>query len=180
MSPEQSREIIAWADGRGAPYFSNSVEDNLLEVRYDRVKNEGMRLLMEKKRRSPYRNYVHGPTGPDARVLYFLLIDTPERMDDICEDLRSRPWADQFRILRETSEIPGYDRLKIYDRDVSKEAMLRVLEERLGTKKTVTFGVVPGHYDVLIRDADRDQVVKELKKRFEPVDLRGWRNILRW
>ena len=113
-------------------------------------------------------------------MLYFLLIDTPERMDDICEDLLSRPWADQFRILRETSEIPGYDRLKIYDRDVSKEAMLRVLAERLGTKKTVTFGVAPGHYDVLIRDADRDQVVKELKKRFEPVDLRGWRNILRW
>ena len=57
--------------------------------------------------------------------------------------------------------------------------MLRVLEERLGTRETVTMGSTPGDYDVYIRDADRDQVVKELKRRFEPVDLRGWRNIFR-
>ena len=31
----------------------------------------------------------------------------------------------------------------------------------------------------VIDNADRDQVVRELKRRFEPVDLRGWKNILR-
>ena len=44
---------------------------------------------------------------------------------------------------------------------------------------TVTMGSIPGHYDVFIRNADRDAVVKELKRLFEPVSLRGWRNMFR-
>ena len=34
-----------------------------------------------------------------------------------------------------------------------------------------------GEDDVYIEDAGRDSVVKELKKRFAPVSLRGWKNI---
>ena len=69
--------------------------------------------------------------------------------------------------------------MKIYDAAVSKEAMLHVLEQRMGTEKTVTMGSVPGQYDVLIPTAERDLVVKELKRRFEPVSWRGWKNIFR-
>ena len=34
------------------------------------------------------------------------------------------------------------------------------------------------HGLVLIEDAAHDRMVKELKKRFEPVSLKGWRNII--
>ena len=70
--------------------------------------------------------------------------------------------------------------MKIYEANTSRETMLGKLEEIMGTTETVTFGSIPGKYDVYIRDGDRDLVVKELKRRFEPVDLRGWRNIFRW
>ena len=36
-----------------------------------------------------------------------------------------------------------------------------------------------GRYDVYIEDANKDLMVKELKRRFEPVSLKGWKNILR-
>ena len=67
-----------------------------------------------------------------------------------------------------------------HDASCSREAMLRELETRMGTKKTVTFGGVPNKYDVFIENSDRNLLVKELKKRFEPVDWRCWKSVFRW
>ena len=80
---------------------------------------------------------------------------------------------------KDLSDYEGYSFLKIYDVNTTREAMLRELERLMGTKKTVTFGSVPGKYDVYIEKGDRDRLIHELQKRFEPVDLRGWKNILR-
>ncbi len=179
MSPEQSRRVMDFCREHGLGYFSNSVEQNLLVIRFEALQNDGMRQLFEKKHRSPYRNFIQSTTDPQAQVLYFHVLDTPERIDAACAAFQAEPWAEQFRVIRESTEYPGFERLKIYDAAVSREAMLKVLEEKMGTKKTVTMGSVPGKYDVYIKNADRDQVVKELKRRFEPFDLRGWRNIFR-
>ena len=43
----------------------------------------------------------------------------------------------------------------------------------------MTFGSVPGMYDVVIEDADRDRLVKELIRRFSPVDFRCWKTMFR-
>ena len=81
--------------------------------------------------------------------------------------------------MAEKTEFPGYAGIKIYDAAVSKDAMLEELKQIMGIEKTVTMGSIEGRYDVYIPNADRDLVVKELKKRFEPVSIRGWRNIFR-
>lgn len=179
MSAEKTRRLLDWAEERGLAYFSNSVEENLLVIRFRSLANPGMEQLYAKKRLSPYRNFVRSATEADGRVLYLLFLDTHERVREIEKQLGSEPWAGDYRIVVEGSDYEGYSRLKVYDAAVSKEAMLRVLEERMGTRETVTMGSIPGKYDVLIEQADRDQVVRELKRRFEPVDLHGWRNILR-
>ena len=49
----------------------------------------------------------------------------------------------------------------------------------LHLKKTVTFGSIPGRYDVVIRPGDTNKVVQELKKQYEPVTFRlrnAWYN----
>ena len=74
-------------------------------------------------------------------------------------------------------KLEGYSALRIYDCAVSRWAMLKKLQEQLQPAETVTFGSVPGRYDVVIENADRNRMVRELKRRFEPVDLRGWRNV---
>lgn len=179
LTEAKSRRVMAWLDEQGCPYFSNSVEEDLLVIRYRALANPGMEQMYARKRVSPYRNFVRSETDPAAQILYFLVLETPERAAALREAFTAEPWAGEYRVVTEPSEFEGYVRWKIYDAAVSKAAMLRVLEERLGTRETVTMGSTPGDYDVYIRDADRDQVVKELKRRFEPVDLRGWRNIFR-
>lgn len=49
--------------------------------------------------------------------------------------------------------------------------MTRYLAEQLGIKKITTFGSIPGKSDVLVKDSDKNIMVKELKKRFEPVKV---------
>ena len=77
-------------------------------------------------------------------------------------------------------ERDGYACLKICSAEASRERMTAKLGEHLGTTRTVVFSSTPGAGDVVIPDADKDRMVHELKRRFEPVDLRGWRNIFRW
>ena len=83
-------------------------------------------------------------------------------------------------MAKHRSKFEGFFTLKIYDAACSRDAMLHELENIMGTKKTVTFGVDAKRYDVAIPNSDRNLLVRELKRRFEPVDIRGWRNIFRW
>lgn len=179
MQPEKTARLLAWAEEIGLGYFSNSVEQNLLVVRYKALANEGMAQIFSKKRSSPYRNYVQSKTDPNDDVLYLFVVDTEDKIEQILFDLHCRPWAEEYRIVAEKTEFPGYAGIKIYDAAVSKDAMLEELKQIMGIEKTVTMGSIEGRYDVYIPNADRDLVVKELKKRFEPVSIRGWRNIFR-
>ena len=179
MCPEKTARLLAWAEEMGLGYFSNSVEQNLLVVRYEALANNGMSQIFSRKRCSPYRNYVQSKTDPNDDVLYLFIVDTEEKIKDVLSDLQRKTWAGEFRIVTEKTEFPGYAGIKIYDAAVSKEAMLEELKQIMGIEKTVTMGSIEGHYDVYIPNADRDLVVKELKKRFEPVSIRGWRNIFR-
>ena len=173
--------MMDWLDERHLPFFSTSIVQNLLVNRFRALENEGMKRIFENKRLSPYRNYVQSVDPDRDNVAYILAVDTGERIAQACEALDREPWKGEYRVTTEPArECPGYALLKIYDASCSREAMLRELERRTGTGRTVTFGGDPQRYDVFIEDADRNLLVRELKRRFEPVDIRGWREIIRW
>ena len=93
--------------------------------------------------------------------------------------LAQEPWAGQCRTSSDTFACrEGEKILRIYSASATRDAMLRHLQAYVGADRTVTFGNVPGACDVLIPDAGSSHMVRELKKRFEPVSLRGWRNMI--
>ena len=49
--------------------------------------------------------------------------------------------------------------------------MLKYLKNYLGIEKTVTFGSIEGKYDVIVGAGDTNKVVREIRKRYEPVKL---------
>jgi hypothetical protein len=90
-----------------------------------------------------------------------------------------QPWIGEYRVVKDISDYAGYSFLKVYDEGCSREAMLHELEKIMGTKNTVTFGGEKDIYDVYIENADRNLLVKELKRRCEPVDFRCWKSVFR-
>ena len=177
MGEAKARRLVDWVREQGLPFFSNSVEQNLLVIRYAELPNPAMQQLFDQKRKSPYRNYVRSDADLEKDMLYLLILEKTEILEEKLRLLRAEPWSGDYRIVQTVSPFAGYSSLKIYDAAVSRAAMLRELEALMQTKQTVTFGSIPGRYDVVIVNSDHNHMVRELKRRFEPVDLRGWRNI---
>lgn len=180
MSESGAGRIMGWLRERELPFFSNSIEQNLLVIRYDKLSNDGMRKLFEKKRVSPYRNYIRSGTDVCEHVVYLLVVDTHANIAAAHDAMAAEPWAGEYRLVTAETEFEGFSSLKIYDASCSRENMLRELEAIMGTSETVTFGGTRGKYDVFIENADRNLLVRELKRRFEPVDLRCWRSVFKW
>ncbi len=181
MPAAAAARMMALLEGRKLPFFSTTIEQNLLITHFKGLENEGMRHIFDEKRRSPYRNYVQRDVPAAENVVYIMAVDTEERIREAYEFLDRAPWAEEYRVrTRPVKGCPGYTVLKVYDAAASREAMLMELAQSIGVKNTLTFGGDPERFDVYIRDADRNVLVRELKRRFEPVDIRGWREIIRW
>lgn len=178
MTDGDAERIIHWLRAEDLPFFSNSIEENLLVIRYTRLPNDAMWRIYDGKRYSPYRNYLKTPVEVYQNIVYLLVVDTDDAIDAGCRKLMAQPWADAYRIVRGKTEFAGYSYLKIYDAHTSKNAMLKKLAAMMGVEQIVTFGCGPD-YDVPIEPGHRDQLVKELRKRYEPVDFRCWRTIFR-
>ena len=137
-----------------------------------------MSKLYKKKRVSPYRNYVRTDTPITEDVVYIQVIDLEDHIDRLREKLMSQPWADRLRTNYEVLDCDeGEKIMRIYTASANRDNMLEHLRRITDAPRVITFSNIEGRSDVLVRDPSRDQVVKELKKRFKPVSIRGWRNI---
>ena len=141
--------------------------------------SEAIRALYLKKRNSPYRNYVGTEEDVVDNVLYFLVIDKKENTEKLCDLLMRQPWSGSVRPAFDTFDCrEGEMIMRIYSCKATRRAMLDVLREYVGAPRTVLFGTQDGECDVVIPDAGGGNMVKELKKRYEPVSIRGWRNMI--
>ena len=107
------------------------------------------------------------------------MLDSHARIEQSYASLLAEPWSGDYRVVKGNSSFEGYSFMRIFDAGCSRAAMLRELEAYMGTKETVTFGSDASRYDVAIPNSDRNLLVRELKRRFEPVDLRCWKSIFR-
>ena len=91
----------------------------------------------------------------------------------------AQPWADRCRTNYDTFDCEeGEKILRIFTKEATRENMLNYLQKYIGAPKVITFGKSEDRTeDIYIEDAGKDSVVKELKKRFQPVSLKGWKDI---
>lgn len=150
--------------------FMNTIEDNLLVTYFDKLANDAMRATYEKRRKSPYRNFVRRSEIDMDSVVYFFVEDTEERIWNLKKLILNSPNASLYRMSIAVSEDDAnYRFMKIYSVDATRERMREKLFQRVNAKEIVTFGSIEGRCDVLIENADKNMLVKELKHRFEPV-----------
>ena len=173
MSHIQAERIQNFICQNGCRCFVNTVVENLLVIYYSELINDAEKGIYLSRKKSPYRNYVRHQDLVCDNVVYLLVIDEKERIVSLYEKLMKEMWVEEYRIVIADSEnYPGYAHLKIYQKDATREHMLANLKALTGLEKTVTFGSIRDKYDVWIGDADRNVMVKELKRRYEPV--RRW------
>ena len=160
MSTSQAQTICDFLDRKGISYFTNCVVDDLLVIYYDQLISPLHQEVYERRHRSPHRNYVQKTQSVYENVVYLYLLDKKE----IMEKLYRVAFHDPIR-------YPGCANIKIYIKDATRENMLRNLKALLNLDKVITFGSVEGRYDVCIEDTGKDEMVKTLKKLYEPVGL---------
>lgn len=145
MSSEQSRRMAELLDENNLSYFSNVIIDDLLVIFYEALENKAGQDIVKRLGRSPYRNYVK------------------RRLPEQEEEYRF--------VISESEDDPDYVYMKIYRKDVNREHMRQKLLEMLHLETSIMFGSVAGACDVLIKDSDKNEMVKQLKRAFEPVGI---------
>lgn len=205
IAPDVVTLISDFLHSEGIPFFVNTVQDNLLVIYFKDYKDLlleevldahhgsdprpeeevsksayiSMARLYHKKRLSPYRNYVRTNKPITENVIYILVIDNEQNIDRLHQKLMSQPWADRCRVNFDFFDCEkGEKIMRIFTAGASRKEMLRHLQRYVGAPQVFTFGTGEDECDYLIDDAGRDQLVKALKKKFEPVNIKGWRNII--
>lgn len=178
ISYDTSKEILSLAKEKGLHCFSNVIIDDCLLIYYDELENEAECKVFEKLHSSPYRNYIKLPLPEKTSVVYFMIIDKTEILQAFYNVLKEKGYENILKILWYPSkEYPGYSYIKIYNKNACRENMLMYLKDITGLTTTVTFGSVPGKYDVQVIGEDTNQVARTLRKMYEiPVWKTNWKD----
>ena len=179
MAEADAQRMTELLDKSGLCYLTNSIEEDLLLVHCGKMGDGALRELFESKRSTPYRNFLSRRKQGFQNLVYFMILDDGEKVEALYEEVSRLDGGAYRAAYDDAKQYAGARCLKIYAAKASRKRMLRVLAARIGVHKIVTFGSREGDYDVVIENADKDTCVKELKRRFEPVDLRCWRNVFR-
>ncbi|MCM1061302.1 MAG: HAD hydrolase family protein [Eubacterium sp.] len=162
---DRAEKII---EGCGLHSFVNCLADNTLLIYYEQLVGAEEKELMERLRKSPYRNYIgkeYRRTDGKEKVLYLMCLannkDIKAAYDALCAE-----GIDKITrtIITPAAEYEGCSFLRIYSDDISKKNMLEVLKKRIGTEKSVTFGSIRGEYDIFVEDDSGNAAVKTLKR----------------
>ncbi|MCM1155478.1 MAG: HAD hydrolase family protein [Roseburia sp.] len=168
ISASTSQKVLSLIREAGANCFSNVIVDDMLVIYYaecpDRVYNE----LVATLRRSPFRNYVKREFPADEEVVYFMILDKEQTVENLYSLLQKSGYDKELKILKYAAkDYPGYYYMKIYNKNATKENMMEYLKKITGLNQTVTFGTIPGRYDVTVKEGDVDKVVHVVKRYFE-------------
>lgn len=177
ISYDTSSEILHLVKENGLHCFSNVIIDDCLLIYYDDLGNEAECWVFEKLHSSPYRNYIKAPLPEKTSVVYFMMIDKTDRLQAFYDVLKEKGYEESLKILfYPSTDYPGYSYIKIYNKNACRENMLVYLKDMTGLTKTVTFGSVPGKYDVEVIGDDTNQVARMLRKMYEIPVWRPFKN----
>lgn len=170
ISQETKKNICDFLDGFDCNYFINEILENVLFIRYKELMNDAEKDVYKKLSISPYRNYTTKDLGNLSQCIYFMIITQKQNANDIYASLVKEDFAGQLRIMMyDSTDYKGYSYIKIYNKNATRDNMINYLKNDTGLKKTVTFGSIPGKYDVVVQDSDYNCVAKTLKEMYEPL-----------
>lgn len=170
ISKDTSQRLVTLMEQEGMNYYSNVIIGDMLVIYYQETKDAVNTELVEKLNTSPYRNYVMRPLPEDEPVVYFMLLDKKESIAAFYQKLSEEGFMEQLRVITyDSDDFEGYAYIKIYNNNATKENMIKYLKEVTAIEDVMTFGTIEGQYDVFIDTDDANRVVREVRRRYEPI-----------
>lgn len=170
ISREMSAKLYQFFSSQSIHCFVNVIIDDTLVIYYDADMNPVQKALVEKLRRSPFRNFVRRPMPEGEDVAYFMAYEEKAVIEDLYWKLIQEEYGNYLKIIfYDSVETPGYAYLKIYNKNASKNNMIEYLKAETGIEKCVTFGSTPSQYDIAVEVGNVNKAVQTLKKLYEPV-----------
>ena len=170
ISDKCTEETLALLRRLHMNWFANVIIDDMLVIYCQETDDEIYNRLIETYRRSPYRNYVKREVPAGQGVVYFMLIDRKARIEETYQTLDAHGFTKRLKILKyDSTDYPGCAYIKIYNHNATKENMIDYLKTKLQAERVVTFGSIAGKYTYTIEPGGEEQVVKIMKKLYEPV-----------
>lgn len=170
ISKETAQSVMKRVEQADVCCYANVLIDDMLVIYYADTDDAANQDLVRKLRTSPYRNYVRRPLPNDESVVYFTLLGKRDRIELLHAELVDEGYAEMLRIVTyDSTDYPGYSYIKIYNKNATKENMIAYLKEQLSVEKAITFGTIPDRYDVFIDTEDANRVIREIRRRYEPL-----------
>ncbi len=170
ISRDTSQKVVRLIEEEGLNFYSNVIIDDMLVIYYQDTEDRVNRELVQKLRSSPHRNYVKRSLPDDEAVVYFMLLDQTEKIDKFYQRLIKDGVSEHLRVITyHSKDYLGYSYIKIYNKNATKENMIKYLKDFTSIQDVVTFGSIENQYDVFIDTDDVNKVVREVRKRYEPI-----------
>ena len=130
--------------------------------------SESAKDIYKLMRRSIYRNFIRRPLPEGLPVIYILCIGTEEKLDEAMARLEDAGLDKKYKILRYKHEQPGMGYMRIFSIEADRQKALDKLRQVCGLDKLRSFGNDARLYDVCVRAAEGESILKALKKEAEP------------
>lgn len=168
ISKDTSQRLMRLILEKNMCWYANVIIDDLLIIFHGDMSDEINNKMIEDLKVSPFRNYVKRPLPDDEDVVYFMILDKTGKINEFYETLIKEGFDQELRIVTYPSnDYEGYSYIKIYNKNASKENMIKYLKKITKLDRAITFGTIPNQYDVFIQKDSANEVVKKVRSMYE-------------
>lgn len=168
LSYGETMRIMKLLDDPELTLLQSAIVDNTVLVFRQEV-SEACKEAYEALRLTPYRNFIHAPLPEGLAPVYVFCMGRPEKLDAACEILREAGVYEQYKVMRyKFQNHEGVEYMRIFSRDADRYKMLEELRKVCGLEKLRTFGNDPDSYDVCVRTAEGESILKAIRDAAEP------------
>ena len=165
ISGEHSLSLEDRIRDAGFQLFTTVILDDLLLIYYDEPQNHAAKEIYRTLHRSPYRNYLRKKRPEGHPVVYFMVIDTDEKIEKLYQLLHGEGFLDGLKVVKYPSdEYEGFSYLKIYNQNASAENMLSYLKDKMKMDKVTVLSDREGSDPAFNKGLDGETVVNHLYK----------------
>ena len=164
---EDAQLITDTISDEGLTLLQSAVIDDSVIIFSQHI-SDSAREIYKQMRRSIYRNFIQRPLPEGLPVVYILCIGTEEKLDEAIARLEDAGLDKKYKILRYRHEQPGMGYMRIFSIEADRQKALDKLRQVCGLDKLRSFGNDPELYDVCVRAAEGESILKALKKEAEP------------